>query len=210
MLAIWWAWIDNAWITNWLDPDRAPVRMLLFALMFGGLVVSASIPKAFADRGLAFGLAYAAIEITPKFFMLWALKHHDRGQPPQLRAHHGAGAARARRSGPPAASRDPQTRLAVWALALAIDTASPLVGFWVPGLGRSTTADWNVEGDHLAERCAPVHHHRARRVDPDHRGDLRGPALDRRRPARPSPTRSSAASRCGWSISTSGRSAPAR
>ena len=26
MLALWWAWIDNAWLTNWLDPERAPVR----------------------------------------------------------------------------------------------------------------------------------------------------------------------------------------
>ena len=25
--------------------------------------------------------------------------------------------------------------------------------FWVPGLGRSTTTDWNVEGAHMAERC---------------------------------------------------------
>jgi len=29
-----------------------------------------------------------------------------------------------------------------------------VVYFWVPGLGRSSTADWNVEGGHLAERCA--------------------------------------------------------
>ena len=47
----------------------------------------------------------------------------------------------------------PEWRLAVWALALAIDTGSPLVGFVVPGLGRSTTADWTVEGGHMAERC---------------------------------------------------------
>ena len=22
MLAVWWAWIDTAWITNWLNPER--------------------------------------------------------------------------------------------------------------------------------------------------------------------------------------------
>jgi low temperature requirement protein LtrA len=27
------------------------------------------------------------------------------------------------------------------------------VGFWVPGLGRSMTAEWDVEGGHMAERC---------------------------------------------------------
>ena len=65
MLAIWWAWIDNAWLTNWLDPERAPVRMLLFVLMLLGLVASASIPKAFGERALPFALAYAALEILP-------------------------------------------------------------------------------------------------------------------------------------------------
>src|SRR3954462_802804 len=47
MIAVWWAWIDTAWITNWLDPERPAVRMLLFALMLAGLVMSAAIPKAF-------------------------------------------------------------------------------------------------------------------------------------------------------------------
>jgi low temperature requirement protein LtrA len=28
------------------------------------------------------------------------------------------------------------------------------VGYWVPRLGRSTTADWDIEGSHMAERCA--------------------------------------------------------
>jgi low temperature requirement protein LtrA len=28
-----------------------------------------------------------------------------------------------------------------------------MFGFWFPGLGRSKTQDWNIEGGHLAERC---------------------------------------------------------
>src|SRR5437868_3365557 len=63
MFAVWWAWIDTAWMTNWIDPERAPVRMLLFALMVAGLIISASIPGAFGARGLAFAIAYAAFEI---------------------------------------------------------------------------------------------------------------------------------------------------
>jgi low temperature requirement protein LtrA len=152
MLAIWWAWIDSAWITNWLNPDRAPVRVLLLGLMFGGLVVSAAIPKAFADRGLAFGLAYAAIEITPKFFMLWALKHHDGANHRnfvRIACWRGAGAALWAAGG----FAEGNMRLALWGLALAVDTTAPVVGFRVPGLGRSTTADWVVEGHHMAERC---------------------------------------------------------
>lgn len=152
MLAVWWAWIDNAWLTNWLDPERAPVRMLLFLLMLLGLVVSSAIPKAFEEHALAFALAYGTMEITPKLFMLWALKRHDDGNYRNFRritVWRGAGAACWIAGG----FVEPQTRLAVWGLALAIDTTAPLVGFHVPGLGRSTTADWTVEGGHFAERC---------------------------------------------------------
>jgi low temperature requirement protein LtrA len=152
MLALWWAWIDNAWLTNWLDPDRAPVRVLLFVLMLLGLVVSAAIPKAFEERALAFALAYGAMQITPKLFMLWALRRHDAGNYRnflRITVWRGAGAACWIAGG----LVDADTRLAVWVLALAIDTAAPLIGFFVPGLGRSTTADWTVEGGHMAERC---------------------------------------------------------
>jgi low temperature requirement protein LtrA len=47
-----------------------------------------------------------------------------------------------------------ELRLGLWLVALLIEYASPSLGFWVPGLGRSTTRDWNVAGGHLAERCA--------------------------------------------------------
>ena len=41
----------------------------------------------------------------------------------------------------------------LWAAALLVETTAPAFGFWVPGLGRSTTEDWDVEGGHMAERC---------------------------------------------------------
>src|SRR6185295_14989996 len=74
MLAVWWAWIDTAWITNWLNPDRTAVRVMLFGLMLSGLVLAASIPKAFEERALAFALAYALGQLGRGLFMLWALK----------------------------------------------------------------------------------------------------------------------------------------
>jgi low temperature requirement protein LtrA len=46
-----------------------------------------------------------------------------------------------------------EQRLALWGIAIAIEYLSPAVGFWTPGLGQSQTTDWNVEGDHMAERC---------------------------------------------------------
>ena len=55
-MAVWWVWIDTTWVTNWLDPERWPVRAALFALMFMGLVMSAALPQAFGERGLAFAI----------------------------------------------------------------------------------------------------------------------------------------------------------
>ena len=40
LLAVWWVWIYTSWVTNWLDPETTPVRLMLFALMLAGLVLS--------------------------------------------------------------------------------------------------------------------------------------------------------------------------
>ena len=51
--------------------------------------------------------------------------------------------------------RGRHARLAFWGVAVAIEYADAgSLGMWVPGLGRSTTADWTIDGGHLAERCA--------------------------------------------------------
>src|SRR6187551_2110716 len=44
MFAVWWVWIYTSWVTNWLDPEKLPVRLLLFVLMLAGLVMSTAIP----------------------------------------------------------------------------------------------------------------------------------------------------------------------
>ena len=70
LAAVWWVWIYTSWCTNWLDPERAPVRVALFALMLAGLVMSASIPQAFGERGLAFAAAYVAMQLGRTLFFL--------------------------------------------------------------------------------------------------------------------------------------------
>ena len=152
LLAVWWAWIDTSWVTNWLDPQRAPVRLLLFALMLAGLVLSASIPEAFAERGLVFAAACAFMQMGRTLFMLWALKSHSAVNYrnfQRIAAWHALVALLWLSGG--VAHGD--ARLAIWIAALFVETVAPSVGFFVPGLGRSTTADWEVAGAHLAERC---------------------------------------------------------
>lgn len=45
-------------------------------------------------------------------------------------------------------------RLVLWAIAVAIEYAGPAVRFRCPVIGASSIGDWDVEGGHLAERCA--------------------------------------------------------
>jgi low temperature requirement protein LtrA len=41
-----------------------------------------------------------------------------------------------------------------WVAALGLEIGGPWIGYFVPGLGRSQTADWKVDGGHMAERCS--------------------------------------------------------
>ncbi|MBN9015061.1 MAG: low temperature requirement protein A, partial [Rhizobiales bacterium] len=71
MLAVWWVWVFMSWVTNWLDPERTPVRVMLFVMMVAGLLLSTSIPKAFDSRGLIFALAYVAMQVGRSVFVIF-------------------------------------------------------------------------------------------------------------------------------------------
>lgn len=152
LVAVWWVWIFTSWVTNWLDPERTPVRLGLFVLMLAGLLLSVSIPKAFTERGLLFAGAYVFMQVGRTLFALWAVRTESRSLSRNFlrilvwmlfSGLFWIGGA---------LLEGPQ-RLACWTLALVIELISPSLFFWVPGLGRSTLADWNVEGNHMAERC---------------------------------------------------------
>ncbi len=118
---VWLGWIYTTWVTNWLDPQRIPVRLMLVVLMLVSLVMSAGLPDAFGNRGLWVGAAYAAMQVGRSVFAVAGLAG-DRLQ------------------------RNFQ-RILAWCL------LSGAVGFYTPGLGRSSTTDWTISGSHIAERC---------------------------------------------------------
>lgn len=152
MVAVWWVWIFTSWVTNWLDPEKIPIRIGLFVLMVAGLLLSSSIPKAFGDRGLLFAGAYVFMQVGRTLFALWAV----RGESPGLIRNFQRILVWMSVSGVfwiSGALVEGESRLALWGLALLIELISPSQYFWVPGLGRSTLSDWNVEGNHMAERC---------------------------------------------------------
>jgi len=152
-LAVWWVWVFTSWITNWLNPEKTPVRLLLFAMMLGGLVLSTSIPAAFEARGLWFAIAYAAMQVGKTIF-LWLSTPPSRPRTRMNAIRIAAWLSMSAIFWIAGGVMEGQSRLVLWAIALVIEYISPAVRFWIPRYGASSVADWMIEGGHMAERCA--------------------------------------------------------
>jgi low temperature requirement protein LtrA len=153
LLAVWWVWIFTTWVSNWLDPEQIPVRLMLLALMFAGPLLSASLPHAFNSLGLVFALAYVAMQIGRTLFAIWALHVHHDALSRNFQRMLGWLALAAGFWIAGGLETDTALRMGLWGIALGIEYLSPSMGFWIPRLGRSSTKDWNIEGEHMAERC---------------------------------------------------------
>lgn len=148
--AVWLGWQYTCWVTNWFNPENPRMRLLLFVLMAIGLVMGATIPAAFAEAGLAFALCYATIQVGRTLVVLANL-----GTAPELKPNFRrilgwvviaavlwiAGGL-----------LHDTARLACWIAAVLCEYVAPMIGFALPGLGRSRTAEWTIAGGHLAER----------------------------------------------------------
>ncbi len=139
--ALWWAWAAYAWLTNTLNPEEGAVRIAMFAAMGAMLIVGLAVPEAFDDHGVLFGVAYLVVRAM--HIALYALA--AKGDPDLLGA--------VLRMVPSstisavliitAGFLEGEARIALWAIALAIDYLGVLVG---RGSG------WRVSPGHFAER----------------------------------------------------------
>ena len=149
--AVWLGWQYTCWMTNWFNPEAPRIRMLMFGMMFAGLILSSSIPSAFGNGGLVFALAYVAIQWGRTAYIVF-----------ELGSGHPLTANYRRMLGWLSISAifwiagglsEGAMRPALWAIAVVCEYFSPMIGFALPGLGRSRTSDWTIEGAHLTERC---------------------------------------------------------
>lgn len=150
--AIWWSWINTAWFANWFDPDKRPVRILVFGLMLASLIMAATLPEAFGDRGLACAIAYAAMEVGRSLFAYLALSDQPAMQRnfQRILTWHTGVAVFAVAGG----LAEDGVRDVLWIISVALANFGAVARFYVPGLGRSSLADWDsIAGGHLAERC---------------------------------------------------------
>ena len=150
LLVVWWAWTYTTWVTNELDTESTPVRLVLLAIMFASLLMAVAIPEAFGSRALLFAGAYVAIQVGRHTFL--TLVAADAGTIERRRASRilvwfvVAGVFWI------AGGLAGQARPWLWMTALAIDYSAPLFLYWVPGRRRLKSTSWEVETSHFAER----------------------------------------------------------
>jgi low temperature requirement protein LtrA len=153
-LAVWSVWTGTAWVTNWLDVERNTVRLLLLALMVGGIFQTLAIPDAFSARfdARAFALVHVLMQLGRTVFVALAIRGRHQG----LHHHFLRTVIWLAMAAPlwiQGASSSDEGRLAWWAGALAIEYGGTAVRYWLPGLGGSEPAEYHVEPAHFAERC---------------------------------------------------------
>ena len=152
-MAIWWVWVETAWVTNWLDVRRIEVRLLLFFLMGVALVMTISLPEAFGARGTIFVAAYIVTRFSRHLFMLAALARHNHDNFVGFVRITLWAAIETVFWIAGALVEDATARMALWGAAIAILNIAPTFGYWLPGLGATDTRVWDIEGHHFSERC---------------------------------------------------------
>ncbi len=58
--------------------DGALSGLLLFGLMFGGILLAIAIPEAFGTQGLVFAVVYSAMQVRRSVFTLYAFRGVNR------------------------------------------------------------------------------------------------------------------------------------
>jgi low temperature requirement protein LtrA len=149
--AVWLGWQYTCWFTNWFDPETPLIRTVLFASMLLALILSSAIPDAYGDRGLIFALAYVGIQVGRTAFVVVLLGRAHTMAPNYRRMLGWLSVSGAFWIA--GAFAQHEWRIVLWGIAVLCEYLSPMIGFVFPGLGRSQTSEWTIEGAHLAERC---------------------------------------------------------
>jgi low temperature requirement protein LtrA len=153
ILALWWSWVSTSWVTNWLDPERLAVRLALIGFGLLAFVAAVSVSASFADRALAFAVAYVVLQLIRTLFMVVATWRHDRDVALSF-ARVLVWAALAGVFWIAGALVPAEWQLPFWVAAVAIEYGGGALGFRLPGMPRSEVESWDLSGAHLSERAS--------------------------------------------------------
>lgn len=151
LLTVWWAWQYTTWVTNELNADAIPVRLVLVAIMLGSLLMSIAIPEAFGDKAVLFAFSYVFIQVGRHLFLTFIAA--DPGTIERSRSAHilnwfsisavfwitGAFAGG-------------DTQIVLWVVALTIDSVGPIFVYYVPWLEKLDPEAWAISPGHFVER----------------------------------------------------------
>ena len=142
---LWWAWVGYAWLTSVVNPEEGSVRIVMFGAMAALLVAALCVPGAFGSDALLFACAYAAVRTA--HIALFVLASRD--DPDLRRSVQGLAVSTAIASGLLflAAALPNGARVAVWAAALVLDMAGPML---------FGAAGWKLSPAHFADRHGAI------------------------------------------------------
>ncbi len=126
LASMWWAWVCYSWLTNSVRAEEVgPARFVIFGAMGAMLVASLAVPGAFGADAATFAVAYFAVRVLHVALYTLATRSIRDVQQAVLRLAPGLLAgpvvlvAGALVGGP--------AHLALWAVALVLDYAAPLL-----------------------------------------------------------------------------------
>ena len=150
LVALYWAWNYTTWMTNWFDPDTAPVRLVLVFVMAASLLMAVAIPEGFGEYALLFACGYSGLQIGRNAFVVAVTPRGRFNQNfRQILAWSVVSAPLWVAGGIVDAEA---LRWVLWLAALGLDLAGPLAAYWVPGAGTTPMSQWQIEGAHFGER----------------------------------------------------------
>jgi low temperature requirement protein LtrA len=141
LAAVWWAWGAYAWLATTIDLEEGWTRLVMIGVMGAMFVAALAAPNAFHDTGVLFACAYLVVRIL--HLVLYAVA--ARATPELLDSV--VKLTPTAVAGPllilAAAFLDPGLREAIWAAALLLDFAGPLL---------QDSEGWQLSPGHFSER----------------------------------------------------------
>jgi low temperature requirement protein LtrA len=142
LAALWWAWTAYAWLTSTLDVDEGGIRLVMLGSMAAMFGVALTVPGAFGDDALMFGVAYFLVRLL--HVGLSVIVGRDDPDRRSAILRYGPTALTGASLLVLAGFLEGDVRIAVWLIALTIDYLGPVM----IGVGGG----WQVAPEHFAER----------------------------------------------------------
>ncbi|MEV1147767.1 low temperature requirement protein A, partial [Micromonospora sp. NPDC049799] len=149
LLALWAVWQGTAWTTSRYDPHQGWLQLVVIVSLVCSMVMGVAIPRAFAQTGLAFAVAYVVAQVSRPVILLIAIGPHPYRR---LKVRMAIIFATTGVLWIVGALLPSTPRVVCWLVALTLEYTAVRLGYPVPGLGRSKVSKWDIAGEHLAER----------------------------------------------------------